>query len=135
MEPLPRVRAGFGAALGFAAGVVATIVSVAVGAAGRPELGLVILAVAVAGVSVVTTIVGAALTALQCWAFYASFLVGRAGQLVFDARTERAGALLLVVAVLASAVAAAGTAVWARRRVSATPSARGRAAGPSPVRS
>jgi hypothetical protein len=97
-----RLTGGFGSALGFAAGIVVTTASVAGGAAGHPGLGLVALAVTVAGVSAVTTVWGAVATAAWCWAFYAGFILGRAGELAWDERSAQAAVVLGVVALVAS---------------------------------
>ncbi|MEV0679858.1 hypothetical protein AB0I60_25360 [Actinosynnema sp. NPDC050436] len=107
---MPRIGTAPGSALGFAGGVAATVL------AGRwPPAALVLLALVVLVVSLVTTPLGAALTAVQCWGLYGSFVVSSAGSLVLD---------WPALAVLA----AAGTA-------SLSGLARGRAAGPSPARS
>jgi len=80
--PWPRIELGFGAPLGFAAGIATTMAAVAAGATHSPGAGLIALAVAVAAVSAVTTCAGAVMTAATCWALYAGFVLGRAGQLV-----------------------------------------------------
>ncbi|NUT47444.1 MAG: hypothetical protein HOV94_09080 [Saccharothrix sp.] len=68
-----------GSALGFAGGVVVTA-----SAASWPVFALVLLVVVVVVVSWWTTVAGAALTVVQCWGLYASFVVGDAGTLVVD---------------------------------------------------
>ncbi|MBB5956397.1 hypothetical protein FHS29_002983 [Saccharothrix tamanrassetensis] len=99
-----------GSALGFAGGVVATVV-----AGNWSSAALVLLTAVVLAVSLITTPVGAALTAVQCWGLYGSFVIGSAGHFVPD------WSALAVLAV-------AGTA-------SLSGLARDRAAAPSPVRS
>ncbi|GAA1334497.1 hypothetical protein [Saccharothrix algeriensis] len=107
---MSRVGGVHGSALGFAGGVGVTVV-----AHQWPPVALVLLAGVVAAVSLVTTPVGAALTAAQCWGLYGSFVVGSAGLLVPD---------WSALAVLA----AAGAATFSGP-------GRGRAAAPSPARS
>ncbi|WP_309114943.1 hypothetical protein [Saccharothrix sp.] len=107
---MPRIGSAPGSALGFAGGVVATVV-----AGNWPLPALAALVAVVVAVSLVTTPLGAALTALQCWGLYGSFVVGAEGHFAPD---------WPALAVLA----AAGTA-------SLSGLARGRAAVPSPARS
>jgi hypothetical protein len=127
----PRISAGFGAALGFGAGVFATIVAAVGGATANPVAGLVVIAVAVGCVSAVTTVMGSLLVAGQCWALYAGFLLGRKGDIALSFDSLRALAVLVVVALLVSVIAAASRAY---PHLSAG-MVRGRAAGPSPLRS
>jgi hypothetical protein len=87
---------------------VVTTASVAGGAAGHPALGLVALAVTVAGVSAVTTVWGAVATAAWCWGFYAGFILGRAGDLAWDTRSAQAAVVLGVVALVAVRASAVG---------------------------
>ncbi|MEU4742022.1 hypothetical protein AB0G02_16375 [Actinosynnema sp. NPDC023658] len=68
-----------GSALGFAGGVVVTVVT-----ASWPVFALVLLVVVVVVVSSWTTVLGAALTVVQCWGLYGSFVVGHGGHLVAD---------------------------------------------------
>lgn len=107
---MPRIGTAPGSALGFTGGVAATVVS-----GHWPLVALAVLALVVLAVSLVTTPLGAALTVVQCWGLYASFVVSSQGSLVLD---------WTALAVLA----AAGTA-------SLSGIARGRAAAPSPARS
>ncbi|QFZ16603.1 hypothetical protein [Saccharothrix syringae] len=68
-----------GSALGFAGGVAVTA------AAGSwPVFDLVLLVLVVGTVSWWTTVAGSALTVVQCWGLYASFVVGHDGHLVLD---------------------------------------------------
>ncbi|MFE2752701.1 hypothetical protein ACFXGA_11960 [Actinosynnema sp. NPDC059335] len=68
-----------GSALGFAGGVVVTALTAA-----WPVFALLLLVVVVALVSWRTTVAGAALTAVQCWGLYGSFVIGDEGRLVAD---------------------------------------------------
>lgn len=68
-----------GSALGFAGGVVVTAL-----AASWPVFALLLLVVVVVVVSWWTTVLGAALTAVQCWGLYGSFVIGDEGHLVAD---------------------------------------------------
>ncbi|GAB2989313.1 hypothetical protein GCM10027184_48200 [Saccharothrix stipae] len=68
-----------GSALGFAGGVVVTAL-----AGSWPVFALLLLVVVVVVVSWWTTVPGAALTAVQCWGLYGSFVVGHEGHLVAD---------------------------------------------------
>lgn len=99
-----------GSALGFAGGVGVTAV-----AAKWPVFALLLLVIVVVVVSWRTTVLGAALTAAQCWGLYTSFVVGHEGHMVLD------WPALAVLAV-------AGT-------VSLSGLVRSRAATPSPARS
>ncbi|WP_154697247.1 hypothetical protein [Lentzea guizhouensis] len=90
-----------------------------------PVLALFLLAAVVVVVSLRTTVVGAALAALQCWGLYATFLVGVRGDLTVDEHTTWVLALLVQLAALAFLASAA-------MRVIAL--ATGTAAKPSPVR-
>ncbi|MEU4800860.1 hypothetical protein [Actinosynnema sp. NPDC023587] len=107
---MPRIGTAPGSASGFAGGVAATVVS-----SHWPLVALALLTLVVLVVSLMTTPLGAALTVVQCWGLYASFVVSSAGYLVLD---------WPALAVLA----AAGTA-------SLGGLARGRAPAPSPARS
>ncbi|RKT52443.1 hypothetical protein C8E97_0955 [Saccharothrix australiensis] len=99
-----------GSALGFAGGVGVTVV-----AGHWPPFALVLFTAVVLAVSLVTTPLGAALTAVQCWGLHGSFVIGSGGLLVPD---------WTALAVLAAAATASLTGL-----------ARGRAAAPSPARS
>ncbi|MGW0518825.1 hypothetical protein [Crossiella sp. NPDC003009] len=131
---LPRLACGQGSGLGFGAGVVLT--GVVVLTAADPVLSLVLAVLVVAAVSAVTTVPGALLVAAQGWGLHIGFVTGHFGELAFDEHAQWAGALLLAVAVLASAAGAvlrmARTAPGLSARASPAP---GRAAGPSPARS
>ncbi|WP_211305218.1 hypothetical protein [Crossiella equi] len=130
-ERLPRLPCTQGSALGFGTGIVLTGVLAMLAA--DPLLALVLALVDVAVVSLLTTLPGALMIALQNWGLHVGFVTGHFGELRLDSYTEWVAALLAVVAVLASAVGAAGHAapVLSGR---AAPD-RGRAGGPSPARS
>ncbi|MBA8930922.1 thiol:disulfide interchange protein [Kutzneria viridogrisea] len=128
---IPRYGAGMGAALGFGAGVAGTTIAAVLGAADHPEFGLVLLAVPVALVAACTNVPGAVLAAVQCWGLWAGFLLGRRGEIPMTAESGRALVVLVAVALLAGVAVSASRAA---HLVSARPP-RGRAAGPSPVRS
>jgi hypothetical protein len=95
-----RLAGGYGSALGFGAGIAATIV------AAMLEGGLIAPILVVAAVSAVTTIAGAAATGGQCWLLYASFVLGRAGDLNLDRASIQAAVILGCTAVLATAIGA-----------------------------
>ncbi|WP_077008272.1 hypothetical protein [Saccharothrix sp. ALI-22-I] len=99
-----------GSALGFAGGVGVTAL-----AASWPVFALLLLVVVVVVVSWWTTVLGAVLTAVQCWGLYASFVVGDEGHLVPDWPA-------LAVLAVASTASLSGL-------------VRDRAAAPSPARS
>jgi hypothetical protein len=115
--PWPRIETGFGGPLGFAAGIATTMVVVAAGATRHPGAGLVAVVVTVAVVSAVTTCAGAAMTAATCWALYAGFVLGRAGQLVLTESSARALLVLLVTGVVATALGAAARLAHTSRHV------------------
>jgi hypothetical protein len=98
----PRIAGPLGSAAGFAAGIVATIVAALAGAAGRPGIGLATMALAVAAVSAVTTVVGALATAAQCWLLYGGFIVGRSGSLVLNDSSIEIAGLFGIVALAAT---------------------------------
>ncbi|GGM82182.1 hypothetical protein GCM10012275_61050 [Longimycelium tulufanense] len=101
---LPRLRALDGSALGFGTGLLATTLVVLLGATRFPTVGLVLVLAVVLGVAAVTTVPGATLVAAQCWGLYAGFLLGRAGEIVWDERGGWAAAVLFAAALLASVV-------------------------------
>lgn len=105
--PAPPVPGGFGFALGFLAGIVATTVVVAAGATGHPGWSVAALAVAVAGVSGVTTPSAAIATAMVCWCLHDGFVLGRYGDLVFTAGSAGSAVVLLSAAVIALVAASA----------------------------
>jgi hypothetical protein len=101
-----------GLAVGFVASIAATLISWALGAGSDPRVGLALLTVTAIAVGAVTTVPGAVAAGALCWAFYAGFILDRAGTLTLD----RGGGQMLLTVVL-SAVAAsavAGLVRWAR---------------------
>lgn len=100
----PRIPGPLGSAAGFAAGIAATVVASIAGAIDHHEIGLFALALAVAIVSAVTTVLGALATGAQCWLLYASFIVGRSGSLVLDESAAEAAGLFTVVALTATGI-------------------------------
>lgn len=114
--PSPPVPGGFGFPLGFAAGILVTVVAVAAGATSHPSWSLIALAVAVAGVSAVSTASAALATTGVCWALHVGFVLGRRGDLVFNAMSRQA-AVVLVLTASTVVVVAAGVRVaraWCR---------------------
>ena len=110
----PRISGPLGSAAGFAAGIVATLVAVLAGAGTRPEIGLFLLALAVAGVSAITTVTGALATSMQCWLLYDGFVVGRSGSLVLDDAALETGGLFAIIALAATGIAGGGATAHAR---------------------
>lgn len=106
---LPRLACGQGSGLGFGVGVVLTAAVLV--AAADPVAALVVAVLGVAGVSAVTTVPGALLVAAQGWGLHIGFVAGHFGELTFDGHAQWVGALLVVVALLAS-VAGAVTRWW-----------------------
>jgi small basic protein len=105
----PRISGPLGSAAGFAAGIAATVLASIVGATNHHEIGLFALALAVAIVSALTTILGALATGLQCWLLYASFIVGRSGHLVLDESSAETAGLFTLVALAATGIAGGRT--------------------------
>ncbi|MCE7004560.1 hypothetical protein LWC34_17250 [Kibdelosporangium philippinense] len=99
----PRVAALYGAGLGFACGIVATIAS-STGDLVDP-LSAPVLMVTV--VSAVTTVAGALLASLQTWLLYASFVLGHTGEFAATGASLHAAAVLAGTALVATAVGAA----------------------------
>ncbi|HKS45693.1 MAG TPA: hypothetical protein VJT49_11385 [Amycolatopsis sp.] len=105
--PAPPVPGGFGFALGFVAGIAVTAVAVAAGAAGHPVWSLAALALAVAGVSALTTPLAALATALLAWCLQDGFVVGRHGDLVLAGGSVSSAAVLLFTGLAAVVLATA----------------------------
>ncbi|ALG09143.1 hypothetical protein [Kibdelosporangium phytohabitans] len=99
----PRLGALYGAGLGFAGGIVATVGSAAGGLV--EPLSAPVLMVAV--VSAVTTVAGALLAGLQSWLLYASFILGHGGELALSGASVHSAAVLAGTAAIATAVGAA----------------------------
>jgi hypothetical protein len=100
----PRISGPLGSAAGFAAGITAAVAASIVGAADHHAIGLFALALAVAAVSAMTTILGALATGAQCWLIYASFIVGRSGSLVVDESSADAAGLFALIALAATGI-------------------------------
>jgi hypothetical protein len=105
----PRFRALYGAGLGFAGGIVATIAASLDGLT-DPLSAPVLMVVVVAAT---TTVPGAILAGLQSWLLYASFIIGHAGALALNAASIQAAVVLVGAAVLATA--AGGAIRWIQR--------------------
>jgi hypothetical protein len=112
----PRLPGSTGSALGFGAAVAATLVARVGGAAERPLLGLVLLAVVAAGVGSVTTVPGALAASAQCWGLYSGFVLHRLGEIRLDPPSRSALLLLLALGPAASLLTLALGAVLARPR-------------------
>lgn len=96
----PKMAAGFGFPLGCAAGFAVTTVASVAGLAGHAVLGAVMLGGTVAVTSAVTTVPAAVGCAVACWALYAGFIVGRAGELAFTRASSTALGVFALVAAL-----------------------------------
>jgi hypothetical protein len=99
----PRIAGKYGAGLGFAGAIVATIVS-SQGGLVDPLSAPVLM---VAMVSIMTTVTGALLAGLQSWLLYASFVLGHAGELALSGPSFHAAVVLAGTAVIATAAGAA----------------------------
>jgi hypothetical protein len=97
---------GLGLAAGFAAGAAVTILELVAGAGGHPVLGLIPLVLVAAVVGALTSVPEAVVAGVFCWAFYAGFVLNRAGELGFDDRSRFGLIALVAVAVLSSGAAA-----------------------------
>jgi hypothetical protein len=104
----PRLAGLYGSGLGFGAGIVATIVATMM------QGGLIAPVLVVAAVSAVTTFAGATAAGGQCWLLYASFVLGRAGDLALDRASLQAAAVLGGTALLATTLGAIVRRLWTR---------------------
>jgi lysylphosphatidylglycerol synthetase-like protein (DUF2156 family) len=95
----PPVPGGFGFPLGAALGVLVTIVTVAVGATGHPDLAVLPLAVSVAALAVLTTPAATVGASVLYWFLVAGFVIGREGQVSLDSTSMFAAAVLVLTAV------------------------------------
>jgi hypothetical protein len=100
----PRIPGLLGSATGFAAGIAAAVVASIAGAIDHHEIGLFALALTVAIVSAITTVLGALATGVQCWLLYASFIVGRSGSLVLDESSADVAGLFTIIALTATGI-------------------------------
>jgi hypothetical protein len=91
---------GFGFPLGFALGIAATALALALGAAAQPILSVVAMVAVVDFTAMVTTVGATLATAAVCWCLHAGFVLGQHGELVFTAQA-RGDAIVLVVSALA----------------------------------
>ncbi|CAM3948909.1 hypothetical protein KIPE111705_33040 [Kibdelosporangium persicum] len=114
MTRWPRIPGSLGSAAGFAAGIMASLIASLAGATTHHEIGLFALALAVAAVSAITTVIGALATCVQCWLLYAGFIVGRSGSLVLDEASVETAGLFTIIALAATGLASGGTTVFAR---------------------
>lgn len=114
-SPAAPVPGGFGFPLGFIAGIVATLLAVATGAAGHPAWSLGLLALTVAAVAAVTSPAGALGTAVACWCLHDGFVLGRHGTLVLVPASAVAAAVLVPAALVVDTIATAVRVV--RRRL------------------
>lgn len=112
---IPRFDGLLGTAGGFVLAVLATLIAVSVGDAGRPVFGLVELSAAVAIVALASTLPAVLFTAGVSWGCYAGFLVGRHGVLALDRATLIGGVVLLAVGLVFVLAGAAGRALLAYR--------------------
>jgi hypothetical protein len=101
-----------GLAVSFVASIAATTIAWAFGAGRDPRIGLVLLTITAIAVGAVTTMPGAIGTGAICWAFYSGFVVNRAGILTLDRGGGQALLIILLAAMVASAVAS--LARWVR---------------------
>jgi hypothetical protein len=110
----PRIPGPLGSAAGFAAGIIATLIASLAGATTHHEIGLFALALAIAAVSTITTVVGALATCTQCWLLYGGFIVGRSGSLVLDEAAIETAGLFTIIALAATGIAGGGATVRTR---------------------
>jgi hypothetical protein len=107
--PEATVTGPTGFALGFVASLTAVLAgalaSLLFGAPSRLVLTTALLALAVAAVAAVTTIIGAVAVALQAWATYSGFVVHQLGELRLDTTDRPALIVFLALAVGASLLA------------------------------
>ncbi len=100
-----RIPGGFGFPLGCAGVTAAAIAADVAGGSGHPVYSLVALGLVVAATATVTTVVAAAGTAAVAWAVHTGFLLGRAGQLVFDTASAQAALVFTIALVLGLLIA------------------------------
>lgn len=98
----PRLPGSTGSALGFFAGIAATLVAFPLGADDWPPVALVLLGLVVLVVGLSTTLLGALAGAAQCWGLYSGFVLHQFGELHLDGPGRVALVLLAGLAVTAS---------------------------------
>jgi hypothetical protein len=99
----PKAGEGFGFPLGFCGAVAAALAAVAAGATGHHAYSLLALAAVVAVVAAKASLRAAFGTAAVAWGLQAGFVIGRAGQVVFDAESARDAAVFLGAGLAAGA--------------------------------
>jgi hypothetical protein len=97
-------------AIGFAAGVPATVLGWLCGAGQDPRIGLIVVALTAAAVGAASTPPGALAAALPLWALDTGFVINRLGTLSLDHRTIPALATTILAAEACCMVGG-----WARR--------------------
>jgi hypothetical protein len=112
----PRLADPTGSALGFDAGILATLLAWLTAAGVYPEAGLVPLAAVAVGVGACTTVPGALAAAAQRWGLYCGFELYRFGELRLDGPSRNALVTLLGLAVAASLLGRVVRAVRATSR-------------------
>jgi hypothetical protein len=100
----PPVNGRFGYPLGFAAGVLVTIVAVAAHGTAHPSVALAALTATAALVAAVTTLSAALASAAVSWGLHAGFVLGRRGELEFSQASTVAAGVLGGAAVVTFAV-------------------------------
>jgi hypothetical protein len=104
-RPAPLVPGRFGFPLGFALGVVATVLAVAIGATAQPILSLIVMVAVVDTMAMVTTVRATLGTMVVCWCLHAGFVLGRQGELAFTPQSGHDALVLLLVTLSALAFA------------------------------
>ena len=99
-----RLRVDMAFAVGFGAGIAATVIGWLLGAGRHPMVGLGVLALSVAGVGAVCTPLGALAAAVATWALDTGFILNRFGVLTLDRRTVLALVVLTVAALAPSLI-------------------------------
>lgn len=116
----PRLPGSTGSALGFFVGIGATLVAFPLGAGDWPPIALALLGVVVLAVGVSTTLLGALASAAQCWGLYSGFVLHQFGELHLDG-PERVALALLVGLALAASAAGLAVRMHAEKTESAEP--------------
>lgn len=93
-----------GSSVAFGSGVAATLVAWLCGAGSTPPIGLVLLTGVAAVVGAFTTVPGALVGAVQCWALYDGFVAHRLGELSFAGSDLTAMAVVLGAGMVGVAV-------------------------------
>jgi hypothetical protein len=77
--------------------IVATVSSVAIGAAVQPIMSLIAMVAVVDAMALLTTVRAALATAVVCWCLHSGFVLGRHGELVFTPQSGHDALVLLLV--------------------------------------